>query len=50
VLSFIREAKKAIPHVQVTVVALPGVDIEECRRVAGALGVQLRVRELDVVG
>jgi TatD DNase family protein len=50
VLSFIREAKKVIPHVQVTVVALPGVDIEECRRIAGALGVQLRVRELDVVG
>jgi TatD DNase family protein len=49
-LSFIREAKKVIPQVQVTVVTLPGVDIEECRRIAGGLGVQLRVRELDVVG
>jgi TatD DNase family protein len=50
VLSFIREAIKVIPRVQVTVVALPGVDIGECRRIAGELGVQLRVRELDVVG
>jgi TatD DNase family protein len=50
VLSFIREAKKVIPQVQVTVVALPGVDIEKCRKIAGELDVQLRVRELDVVG
>ena len=50
VLSFIREAPKFIPHVQVTVVTLPGVDIRECRRVAGSLGVQLRVRKLDSVG
>ena len=50
VLSFIREAQKFIPHVQVTAVTLPGVDIEECRRVAGELGVRLRVRTLDAVG
>jgi TatD DNase family protein len=50
VLSFIREAKKIIPNVQVTVVSLPGVDIGECRRIAGELGVQLRVRGLDIVG
>jgi len=50
VLSFITEAQKFIPHVQVTAVTLPGVDIEECRRVAGKLGVRLRVRELDAVG
>lgn len=50
VLSFIREAQKVIPQVQVTIVALPGVDIGECRRIAGELGVQLRVRELDIVG
>jgi len=50
VISFIREAQKFIPHVQVTAVTLPGVDIEECRRVAGELGVQLRVRKLDAVG
>lgn len=50
VLSFIREAKKFIPSVQATIVALPGVDIEKCRAIAGELGVDLRVRELDVVG
>jgi len=50
VLSFIREAHKFIPTVQVTAVTLPGVDIEECRRVAGELGVRLRVRKLDAVG
>jgi TatD DNase family protein len=50
VLSFIREAQKFIPDIQVTAVTLPGVDIEECRRVAGDLGVRLRVRTLDAVG
>jgi len=50
VLSFIREAKKVIPRVHVTVVALPGVDIERCREIAAELDVELRVRERDVVG
>jgi TatD DNase family protein len=50
VLSFIGEAKKFIPHVQVTVVALPGVNIEKCMTIARELGVDLRVRDLDVVG
>jgi TatD DNase family protein len=50
VLSFIREAQKVIPHVQVTVVAIPGVDVGRCREIAKELGVDLRVRELDVVG
>ncbi len=50
VISFIKEAKKFIPHVQATAVALPGVDIERCREIAAELGVTLRVRELDVVG
>ena len=50
VLAFIREAKKMIPQVQVTAVGFPGVDITRCREVAAELGVELRVRELDVVG
>lgn len=50
VLDFIKEAKKFIPHVQITVVALEGVDIEKCRRIAEDLGLGLRVRQLDVVG
>jgi TatD DNase family protein len=49
-LSFIREAKEVIPHVQVTVVALPQIDIERCREIAKELGVDFKVRELDVVG
>ena len=50
VLSFIKEARKVIPHVLITVVAVPGVDIAECRRIAEGLGAEFRVRELDVVG
>jgi len=50
VVSFIREARTHIPSVQATVVEMEGVDIEKCRQLAGALGVPLRVRKLDVVG
>jgi len=50
IINFIREAKKYIPHVQITVVTLEGVDIEKCRKIAGDLGVGFRVRKLDVVG
>lgn len=48
---FVRECKAAIPRVAVTVVALPGVDIEACRKIAAdELGVELRVRKYDEVG
>jgi TatD DNase family protein len=50
VIDFIKEAMKFIPQVQVTVVKLPGIDIEKCRKIAGDLGAGFRVRELDVVG
>jgi TatD DNase family protein len=50
VLNFIREAKKVIPDVSVTVVTASGIDIEQCRRTAGKLGVGFRVRNLDIVG
>ena len=50
VLSFIREAKKVISDVQVTIVALESVDVEKCRRIAEDLGVGFRVREFDKVG
>jgi TatD DNase family protein len=50
VLDFIREAKKYIPQVQVTVVTLEGVDVEKCRKIAEDLGVGFKVREFDVVG
>ena len=50
VLLFIREAKKYIPDVQVTVVAMKEVDIEKSRQIAEGLGASFRVRKLDVVG
>lgn len=50
VLDFIREAKRYIPEVTVTVVEMEGVDITQCRRLAQDLGVKLRIRSLDVVG
>lgn len=50
VLSFIREAAKVIPDVKATVVRIPGVNIEKCREIAKGLGVELRVRDFDMVG
>ncbi|MEK7698733.1 MAG: YchF/TatD family DNA exonuclease [Nitrospirota bacterium] len=50
VISFIKEAKRYIPEVKVTVVKLPEIDIEKCRAIAEELGVELRVREFKVVG
>jgi len=50
VKEFILEAKKYIPDVAITVVSLPEVDIEACRKIAEDLGVKLRVREYNVVG
>ncbi len=50
ILSFIKEAKKYIPEVKITVVTLEGVDVEKCRKIAEDLGVGFRVRELDIVG
>jgi len=50
VIAFIKEAKKFIPEVKITVVTVEGVDIEKCKKIAGDLGVEFRVREFDVVG
>ena len=50
ILQFTRQAKEAIPEVQVTVVTMEGVDIDKCRGIAKELGVPIRVRKLDVVG
>jgi TatD DNase family protein len=50
VLSFIREAKKYVPEIVVTVVALDGVDIEKCGKIAHDLGVRFKIRKPDVVG
>lgn len=51
ILYFLREAKKFIPKVVASVVAVPGLDIEACRKVAeDDLGVAFRIREYDNVG
>jgi TatD DNase family protein len=50
VKEFIREAKKYIPDVTATVVSLPEVDIDACRKIADELGATFRVREYNIVG
>ncbi|MEW6087183.1 MAG: YchF/TatD family DNA exonuclease [bacterium] len=50
VIEFIKEAKKYIPEVNVSVVALPEVNVEKCREIAKNLGVGFRLREYDEVG
>ena len=47
---FLREAKKHIPSVTASAVAIPGIDMDACRRVAEELGVEFREREYNEVG
>lgn len=49
-IQFIKEAKEVIPNVQVSLVEMPGVDVEKCRKIAQELGVDFRVRKYDVLG
>ena len=50
VKDFLVEAKKHIPSVTASAVALPGIDMEACRRLATELGVVFREREYNEVG
>ncbi len=50
VIDFLKEAKKYIPEVTATVVSLPNLDIEACRKIADELNVQFRVREYNSIG
>jgi TatD DNase family protein len=51
IVYFLKEAKKFIPKVIATVVNVPGLDVEACRRLAeDDIGVSFRVREYDNVG
>lgn len=45
VLAFAREAVKLFPRVVLTVVDLPGVDIEACRAIAQEMGAEFRIRD-----
>ncbi len=51
VKEFIKESKKYIPDVTASVVGLPNLDIEACRRIVEIeLGVKFRLRPYDEVG
>lgn len=50
VIEFIKDAKKYISNVRVTVVDLPEVDIEKCERIASELSVKFKIRHLNQVG
>jgi TatD DNase family protein len=50
VKDFLAGAKRHIPSVTATAVALPGVDMAACRKVAAELGVEFREREYNEVG
>ncbi|MDR3578745.1 MAG: TatD family nuclease-associated radical SAM protein [Oryzomonas sp.] len=50
VCDFIRVAREYVPQVVASAVTVPGVDMEACRRLAGSLGVEFRVREYTEVG
>jgi TatD DNase family protein len=51
VLEFLRAARRSVGAVTATVVGLPGLDIDACRRLAeDRLGVRFRVRTYNVVG
>lgn len=48
---FVINARKTVPEVVVTALDMPGVDMDEIKRIAGQeLGVPLRIREYNVVG
>lgn len=49
-LEFIREAKKVIPDIRLTVVKIPEINIRKCETLAKELGVELQVRKFNVVG
>jgi TatD DNase family protein len=51
VKDFIRDARRHVPSVTASVVALPNLDVEACRRIAeDELGVAFRVRPFNEVG
>lgn len=49
-ITFIKEAKQAIPDVVVSIVGYPGVNVERCKNLADELGVSFRLRVYNEVG
>ncbi len=51
ILFFLKEAKRFIAKVQASVVGVPGLDVEACRKIAeDDIGVAFRVRDYNEVG
>jgi len=49
-MSSLQDLTPRSSSVTATAVAIPGIDMEACRRVAGKLGVEFREREYNEVG
>src|SRR5574337_136015 len=49
-IQFIKDAKQVIPNVQVSIVEIPGIDVEKCKKIARELGADFRVRKYNVLG
>lgn len=49
-VDFLKEAKKYIPEVTATIVTVPGLDIDACKKLAANLGVLFRTRKYQDVG
>ena len=49
-LAFTRQARDFIPEVTLSVVDVPGLDVEACRQIARELGVEFRVRGYNDLG
>lgn len=49
-LDFAREAVKYLPQVTMSVVRVPNLDIDACKRIADDVGATFRIREYDLVG
>jgi len=49
-LAFTRQARDFIPEVTLSVVDVPGLDVEACRQIARELGVKFRVRGYNDLG
>ncbi len=43
-MNFTRQAREYFDDVTVSIVTVPGVDVEACRGIANSLGVKFRVR------
>lgn len=49
-LEFARESVRYLPKVTMSVVRVPSLDLEGCKRIAEEVGANFRIREYDLVG